>query len=41
MKVLIGCEFSGVVRDEFRKLGHDAYSCDVLPTDANPKFHIQ
>ena len=41
MKILIGCEFSGVVRDEFRKLGHDAYSCDLLTTDANPKFHIQ
>ncbi len=40
-KVLIGCEFSGVVRDEFRTLGHDAYSCDVLPTENNPEHHIQ
>ena len=34
MKVLIACEFSGVVRDAFRKLGHDAVSCDLEPTDA-------
>lgn len=34
MKVLIGCEYSGVVRDAFRALGHDAMSCDLLPTDA-------
>ena len=40
-KVLIGCEFSGVVRDEFRKLGHDAYSCDVLPTENDSDHHIQ
>ena len=41
MRVLIGCEFSGVVRDEFRKLGHDAYSCDILPTENNPEYHIE
>ncbi len=33
MKVLIGCEYSGVVRDAFIALGHDAMSCDLLPTD--------
>lgn len=33
MKVLIACEFSGVVRDAFRALGHDAWSCDLLPSD--------
>lgn len=33
MKILIACEFSGVVRDEFIKLGHDAMSCDILPTE--------
>lgn len=33
MKVLVACEFSGVVREAFRKLGHDAYSCDLLPAD--------
>lgn len=41
MKVLIACEFSGVVRREFRKLGHDAWSCDLLPADDNSEFHIQ
>jgi hypothetical protein len=33
MKILIACEFSGTVRDAFRKLGHDAISCDLLPTE--------
>ena len=33
MKVLIACEYSGAVRDEFIRLGHDAMSCDLLPTD--------
>lgn len=41
MKVLIACEFSGVVRREFRKLGHDAWSCDLLPADDGSEFHIQ
>ena len=43
MKVLIACESSGVVRDAFRKLGHDAWSCDLLPADKNTdsKYHIQ
>jgi hypothetical protein len=40
MKVLIGCEYSGTVRDAFLKLGHDAVSCDLLPTDS-PGPHIQ
>lgn len=40
MKVLIGCEFSGAVRDAFIKLGHEAMSCDILPTDA-PGPHYQ
>ena len=34
MKVLIACEFSGVVRDAFVKKGHDAWSCDLLPTES-------
>ena len=34
MKVLIACEYSGRVRDAFIALGHDAMSCDLLPTDA-------
>lgn len=33
MRVLIACEYSGRVRDAFRTLGHDAISCDLLPTD--------
>lgn len=40
MKVLIACEFSGIVRDEFTKRGHDAWSCDLLPTEI-PGKHIQ
>ncbi len=31
MRILVGCEFSGVVRDALRKLGHDAVSCDTIP----------
>jgi hypothetical protein len=34
MKILVACETSGAVRDAFRALGHDAMSCDILPTDA-------
>ena len=34
MKVLVACEYSGVVRDAFRAAGHDAMSCDLLPTEA-------
>ena len=41
MRVLIACEFSGVVREAFRKSGHDAWSCDLLPSDDNSEFHIQ
>ncbi len=33
MKVLVACEYSGTVRDAFIKRGHDAISCDLLPTD--------
>jgi len=40
MKVLIACEYSGTVRDAFIQLGHDAMSCDLLPTDA-PGPHYQ
>lgn len=40
MRILVACECSGVVRNAFRKLGHDAFSCDLLPTfDGGP--HIQ
>tara|TARA_R110000824_G_scaffold200542_2_gene384518 strand:+ start:196 stop:813 length:618 start_codon:yes stop_codon:yes gene_type:complete len=34
MKVLVACEYSGTVRDEFLKRGHDAYSCDILPCES-------
>lgn len=40
MKVLVACEFSGTVRDAFTARGHDAWSCDLLPTEA-PGQHIQ
>lgn len=40
MKVLIACEFSGIVREAFRERGHDAWSCDLLPTE-QPGNHIQ
>lgn len=40
MRVLVACEYSGTVRDAFRALGHDAWSCDLLPSDADPKWHI-
>lgn len=41
MQVLIGCEFSGVVRRAFRALGHDAWSCDLLPSEDGSPYHIQ
>ncbi len=40
MKILIACEFSGTVREAFRLRGHDAWSCDLLPTDI-PGQHYQ
>jgi len=40
MKVLVACEYSGAVRDAFIRGGHDAMSCDLLPTDA-PGPHYQ
>lgn len=41
MKVLVACEYSGRVREAFRALGHDAWSCDLLPADDESEFHIQ
>jgi hypothetical protein len=42
LKVLLACEESQAVTREFRQLGHEAYSCDILPTSGNnPKWHIQ
>jgi hypothetical protein len=40
MRVLIACEYSGLVRDAFLALGHDAMSCDLLPTDAEGPHHM-
>ncbi len=40
MKVIVACEYSGKARDAFSALGHDATSCDILPTD-KPGQHIQ
>ena len=40
MRVLVACEYSGAVRDAFLALGHDAMSCDLLPTDV-PGPHYQ
>lgn len=40
MRVLVACEFSGIVRDAFRARGHDAWSCDLLPTEQEGP-HIQ
>jgi hypothetical protein len=34
MRILVACEFSGIVRDAFIEQGHDAYSCDLLPTES-------
>lgn len=40
MRVLVACEFSGIVRDEFAAKGHDAWSCDLLPSERTGN-HIQ
>lgn len=40
LRVLIACEFSGIVREAFATLGHDAWSCDLLPTEI-PGQHFQ
>lgn len=41
MKVLVACEYSGRVREAFRALGHDAWSCDLEPAEDNSPYHIQ
>lgn len=40
MRVLVACEFSGIVRSAFEALGHDAWSCDMLPSE-RPGNHLQ
>ena len=41
MRVLVACEFSGVVREAFRTRGHEAWSCDLLPAEDGSVFHHQ
>lgn len=42
MRILVACEESGRVTAEFRRRGHEAYSCDILPTSGgHPEWHIQ
>lgn len=46
MRVLVACEHSGTVRDAFRALGHDAWSCDLLPdasdeSNPNHRYHVR
>ncbi len=40
MRVLVACEFSGVVREAFRRRGHDAWSCDLLPDEGGSQHHF-
>lgn len=39
--MLVGCEFSGIVREAFRARGHDAVSCDLLPAEDGSRHHFQ
>jgi hypothetical protein len=39
--VLVACEYSARVRDAFRSHGHDAWSCDLLPCEGDPQWHLQ
>lgn len=41
MRCLVACESSGVVREAFRKRGHDAWSCDLLPAEDRSRFHYR
>ncbi len=41
LRVLIACEYSAAVRDAFRARGHDAWSCDLLPSEGDAAYHIQ
>lgn len=41
MRVLVACEFSGIVREAFRARGHDAWSCDLLSAEDGSEYHIQ
>ncbi len=41
MRVLVACEFSGIVREAFRARGHDAWSCDLLPSEDGSQYHFE
>lgn len=41
MRVLVACEYSGRVREAFRARGHDAWSCDLLPSEDRSPYHLQ
>lgn len=41
MRVLVACEYSGRVREAFRRMGHKAWSCDLLPAEDESIFHMQ
>lgn len=41
VRVLVACEFSGIVREAFRHRGHDAWSCDLLPAEDRSPYHLQ
>jgi hypothetical protein len=41
LRVLVACEYSGVVRRAFRERGHEAWSCDLLPSEDDSPYHIQ
>ena len=41
VKVLVACEFSATVRDAFRARGHAAWSCDILPCEKGPAYHLE
>jgi hypothetical protein len=42
LRILLACEESQAVTKEFRKLGHEAYSCDILPeSGGHPEWHLQ
>jgi len=41
VNIIVGCESSGTVRRAFRALGHNAWSCDLLPADDNSPYHFQ
>lgn len=40
MRVIVACEYSAAVRDAFRVRGHDAWSCDLLPTEGDPQWQF-